>query len=69
MATVIYTKPGCPYCAAALEDLDGRGVDYEQKDVKSSGAIEQEALKWSGGERQVPIIVDDGNVTIGFNGS
>lgn len=69
MATTIYTKPGCPYCAAALDDLNGRGVDYVQKDVKSGTAVEQEALKWSKGQRRVPIIVTDGDVQVGFNGS
>lgn len=69
MSVTIYTKPGCPYCAGALEDLEARGVDYTQKDVKSGAAIEAEALKWSGGQRRVPIIVTDGKVKIGFNGS
>lgn len=68
MATVIYTKPGCPYCAAALDDLTTRGVAYEQKDVTSGPGIEREALDWSKGQRKVPIIVADGQVSIGFNG-
>ena len=68
MATVIYTKPGCPYCAAAKDDFAGRGVAFEERDVKAGAAIEEEALKWSKGERRVPIIVEDGTVTIGFNG-
>ncbi len=68
MATVIYTKPGCPYCAAAMEDYAGRGVAFDERDVKASAEIEAEALKWSDGQRHVPIIVEDGTVTIGFNG-
>ena len=68
MATTIYTKPGCPYCAKALDDLNGRGVEYEEKDVTSGAGIEAEALKWSKGARKVPIIVTDGTVSVGFNG-
>ena len=33
MTTTIYTKPGCPYCAAAKQDLEARGVEYEEIDV------------------------------------
>lgn len=68
MATVIYTKPGCPYCAAAKEDLAKNGEAFEERDVKAGAAIEAEALKWSDGRRRVPIIVRDGIVTVGFNG-
>lgn len=68
MATVIYTKPNCPYCAAAKDDFTARGVAFDERDVKASKAIEDEALKWSDGQRQVPIIVTDGAATIGFNG-
>lgn len=68
MATVIYTKPGCPYCAAAKEDMDTRGVAYDEKDVTGGAAVEAEALACSKGERKVPIIMTDGVATIGFNG-
>jgi glutaredoxin 3 len=38
-------------------------------DVKADGAKLEEMLKLSGGIRQVPVIVEDGKVTIGFGGS
>ena len=47
MATVIYTKPGCPYCAGAMEDFDARGVAYEEKNVTGGANIEAEALDTS----------------------
>jgi glutaredoxin 3 len=64
----IFTKPGCPYCAAARKDLDDRGVSYEEFDVTASGAYAEQALGFSEGQRLVPIIVTDGDVQIGFNG-
>ncbi len=64
----IFTKPGCPYCAAARKDLDDRGVRYEELDVTSSGENAKQALGFSKGQRLVPIIVTDGEVQVGFNG-
>ncbi len=64
----IYTKTGCPYCAAAKEDYSRRGIDFEEKNVHANKAWLDELLQHSGGERKVPVIVDAGKVTIGFNG-
>jgi glutaredoxin 3 len=69
MANVkIYTKPGCPYCAAAKEDLVKRGIAYDEFDVTSSKKIAGEALSHSKGQRIVPIIVSGTEVKLGFNG-
>jgi glutaredoxin 3 len=64
----IYTKPGCPYCAAAKEHYTEQGITFNEIDVYSSGAARQEALRLSGGKAMVPIIVEEGNVTVGFGG-
>jgi glutaredoxin 3 len=64
----IYTKPGCPYCAAAKEDMKKRGVKYTEFDVTADRRYAEEAVKHSSGNRIVPIIVTDGEVQIGFNG-
>jgi glutaredoxin 3 len=39
------------------------------KDVYADSANLEELLKFSGGLRQVPLIVEDGRVTIGYGGS
>lgn len=66
---VIYTKTGCPYCAAAKDDLKVRGQAYTEHNVTDHPDKMPELLKWSGGQRRVPIIVTDGTATIGFGGS
>jgi glutaredoxin 3 len=38
-------------------------------DVKSKPERLGEMMKWSKGQRDVPVIVEDGKVTIGFGGS
>ena len=64
----IFTKPGCPYCAAARDDLQHRGVDYEEFNVKADKAALKRMLDLNGGRRQVPTILTGGKVTVGFNG-
>ncbi|MHB1411745.1 MAG: Uxx-star family glutaredoxin-like (seleno)protein, partial [Thermoleophilia bacterium] len=53
---VIYTKPGCPYCKAAKEDLASRGVPFREMDVTSDPAIREEAIARAG-MASVPVIV------------
>lgn len=65
----IYIKPGCPYCAAAMQDLKNRGVAYTELDVKSDKSIATKAKELAGGKKVVPVIVEDGEVKLGFGGS
>lgn len=69
MTVVIYTKPGCPYCTAARNDLIARGVEYDDVDVTTtSGAMEKLAELTLGG-MTVPVIVDeDGSVHVPAGG-
>lgn len=69
MSVIIYTKPGCPYCAAAKQDLEARGTEYAEIDVYTSpGALEQ-LRELTGGMNVVPVIVDeDGEVHIAAGG-
>jgi glutaredoxin 3 len=64
----IYTKPGCPYCAAAKDDLQQRGLRYAEHNVKADGAALRLMLELNGNRRHVPTIVQDERVTVGFHG-
>ena len=64
----IYTKPGCPYCSAAKDDLQRRAVPYTEHNVQADRAALREMLELNGNRRQVPTIVQDGRATVGFNG-
>ncbi|MGD8903549.1 MAG: glutaredoxin family protein [Anaerolineae bacterium] len=66
--TTIYTKPGCPCCAAARADLQQRGVEYTEHNVKADRDALREMLELNGNRRQVPTLVQDGRVTVGFHG-
>ena len=64
----IYTKKGCPYCAAAKKHYDEIGVDFTEIDVNETPGAKDIVLKLTKGEQIVPVIVEDGQVTAGFGG-
>lgn len=64
----IFTKPGCPYCAAAKKFYTDNGVRYEEINVKESPAAMEKVIKLAGGQRIVPVIIDHGEVKLGFGG-
>ena len=56
MPVTIYTKPYCPYCAAALELLDKKGVDYQELDISGKPDLRAQMIQRSGGRMTVPQI-------------
>ena len=66
----IFGKDTCPYTQAALDDYRRRNIVFEYVNVKKNAADLDRMLKLNGGQRRVPVIVDDdGKVTIGFGGT
>jgi glutaredoxin 3 len=66
---VIFGKDSCPYTNAARDDYQKRGIRVEYVNVKNHPEDLDRMLRYSNGRRQVPVIVEDGNVTIGFGGT
>jgi len=66
---LIFGKAGWPYTSDAREAFANRGYDIEYHDVKVDGSALQTMLGYSGGKREVPVIVEGGQATIGFGGS
>jgi len=64
----IYTTPGCPYCAAAKQDLEERGVKYHEISTDSNPEVLQEINRLSQGSNIVPIIITGDEVKVGFGG-
>jgi glutaredoxin len=65
---LIFTKPGCPHCAAAKDDLQRRGVHYVEYNAKDDPEALQRMMALNGGRRHVPTLVQGDQVTVGFNG-
>lgn len=64
----IYTKPGCPYCAAAKDHYKSIGMEFKEIDVYAVKGAKDEAIRLAGGQSMVPVIVEDGRVQVGFGG-
>lgn len=64
----IYTKPGCPFCAAAKKDLEERGVPYKELSTQDDPKVVQEIMRLSNGKGIVPILVVGEEVKVGFGG-
>lgn len=64
----IYTKTGCPYCAAAMKHYTDQGVEFTEINVTEQPEMKAKVLEITGGKSLVPVIVEDGGVTVGFGG-
>ena len=65
----LYVTAGCPYSAAAREDLEWRGVDFVEYDVERDRDAYEQMLEFTGGKRTVPVIVEDGKpIQVGWMG-
>lgn len=68
-ATVMYVKPGCPYCDDAREGLRAEGVDFVERDATSRADWRAELMRHSKNTGKVPTIVRGGEVvTVGWKG-
>ncbi|HHT9120520.1 MAG TPA: UXX-star selenoprotein family 1 [Candidatus Hypogeohydataceae bacterium YC41] len=65
---LLFGKDDCPYTNGAREDYTNRGIDFEYINVKKSKDGMKKMLEYSGGRREVPVIVEGNKVTIGFDG-
>lgn len=69
MSTTIYTKPGCPFCAAARTDLMDRGVLFDEIDVYAVAGARDRLAELTQGRMVVPVIVEeDGDVLVAPSG-
>lgn len=60
MSLVMYTKPGCPYCDKARDYYNENGIEYTEYDAQNDKERQSEMLSFSGGDRVVPVIVENG---------
>lgn len=65
---MIYTKVGCPYCAAARKHYSDEGIAFKEIDIHDTPGAKEKVLGMTSGQAIVPVIVDNGEVKIGFGG-
>jgi glutaredoxin 3 len=66
---LIFGKDTCPYTQAALDHYRSEHKPFEYFNVKKNPSELERMLGYSRGRRSVPVIVEDGKVTIGFGGT
>ena len=67
-AVVLYTHPDCSFSAAAKMDYRRSNVEFLEVDVSREPDKIPDLLQLTDGERLTPVIVDHGQVIIGFKG-
>ncbi|MDD5288167.1 MAG: Uxx-star family glutaredoxin-like (seleno)protein [Dehalococcoidales bacterium] len=67
--TLLYTRPGCNFCAAARKDLEERGVNYKEISIEDNPEALEIVKRLSNGLGTVPIIVNGNEVKVGFGGA
>lgn len=51
------------------EDLEWRGLDFVEYDVEADAAARDRLLALTGGQRSVPVLVENGRIVkVGWNG-
>ena len=69
MGIILYTKPSCPYCMAARNELIARGAQYEEIDVTTTPGADERLAELTLGSMMVPVIVEeDGSVQVAAGG-
>jgi mycoredoxin len=64
----IFSKPTCPYTRGLKRKLEHDGITYVEYDVQSDPAKLKLMLELNGGQRNVPTVHQDDQVTVGFHG-
>jgi glutaredoxin 3 len=65
----IFGKDGCPYTQAARDHYLSLATPVTYHNVKKNPAELERMLVLSRGKREVPVILENGKVTIGFGGT
>jgi glutaredoxin 3 len=65
---LIFGKDSCPFTRAAREAYAKMNREFDYFDVLINPEKLEDMLRFSGGRRKVPVIVEGESVTIGFQG-
>ena len=67
--TELYGTSSCPYTREMREWLEWRNRDFDEYDVESDPQAFARMLAATGGQRTVPVLIEDGKVVqVGWQG-
>ena len=65
----LFGSSSCPYTRELREWLEWKDCEFVEYDVETDSEARARMMAVSGGQRTVPLLVEDGNVTqIGWKG-
>jgi len=65
----LFGSSSCPYTRELREWLEWKDCEFVEYDVEADTEARARMLALSGGQRTVPLLVEDGNVTqVGWKG-
>jgi glutaredoxin len=65
----LFGASSCPYTREMREWLEWKGCEFDEYDVEADSTAYARMIAISGGQRTVPVLVEDGRVTqIGWQG-
>lgn len=67
-AIVLYTHPDCSFSDALKDELDTAGTEYEEINLALRPEAWLDLEKLTDGERITPVMIEDGEVSVGFHG-
>lgn len=65
---VLYTHPDCSFSDALKDELSQAGTEFQEIDLARNPEKWTELEELTGGERITPVLVENGNVAVGFHG-
>lgn len=66
---IVYGTDTCPHTSKARAELTAQGKQPDFRNVQQKKEWLDEMLTFSGGGREIPVVVEDGKVlSIGWNG-
>ena len=65
----LFGTANCPYTAEMRAWLEWRRCDYIEYDIESDAEARARLIALSGGQRSVPVLVEDGKISqVGWQG-
>lgn len=65
---LIFGNDHCPFTTAARRHYAAHNIPFEYKDITHDAAARMEMQRYSGDSTRVPVIVENGRVTVGYQG-
>jgi mycoredoxin len=64
----LFGTAGCPYTSELREHLQWKRVTFTEYDVDADPSARARLLSMTGGRAAVPVLVENGRVTVGWRG-